>query len=364
MENIFKFLEVETKENIHSSFIASVINASAFAKQKFVEMLNEECKNKIPDYTTLKASTEKVLSSDKLARVDIYLSDYEKKGKRGNTRIIIENKIFAGDQKNQLKKYHDHLQLYENNALFYLTIEGKDASYYSKTNLNISNGDYYLLNYSDHIMRWLKEVKENKGITPKIKTYVEDYLAIIEELSAYNSLLNTGFIENKNLERYKFDTLLELRFWQGLETEVLKIIEDKYSIDYKYRYYSYSKIIKTRNLNARGKGPRDYGIILKKNEKDKSPDFRISVKKISNNEKHSRNEILLSLKCGKFQDDKWEDCKLENASKDNANHKSYHNIVNLADLEKTGDFVEPINKIVSMLDELIKPIPAEYNLKV
>ena len=215
--NIFKILEVDTKENIHSAFIASIINANPFAREKFVEILKEKCVREELDYKKLKASTETVLSSDKSARVDIYLSDFETKNK-GNTRIIIENKLFAGDQKKQLKKYYDHLERYDKKALFYLTIEGKDASYYSTEGLR----DYYRITYKDDITKWLNAVKENEEIAPKFKTYIDDYLAIIEELSVYNSLLKTGFDENKNLKHYKFNALLELRFWQELETEVLE----------------------------------------------------------------------------------------------------------------------------------------------
>lgn len=293
--NIFKVLEIETKENIHSSFISSIFNMNSIAREEFVKILSNVGNIQF-DHEKLKAQTEKVLSSDKSARVDIYLTDYESDNNRGNTRIIIENKIFAGDQNKQLKKYHEHLMNYEkhNTALFYLTLEGKDASSHSRMDL-IKGKGYYLLNYSDHIHKWLELIKKNDCIEKSVKIYIEDYLYIIKELTKYNSLMDTGFVKGGGVEEFKFNALLELRFWQELEEAINSKYEEKYQIDNLHRYYTYSKILNSH----KGKGimPNDYGIILGKTEKDNSPDVRISV-----NPKSKR----LAIRFGKFEVSKWD----------------------------------------------------------
>ena len=94
---------------------------------------------KIDEDLKCKARTERTLP-DNTGRVDIFIS-----GKFGNnndnTRIIIENKIFASDQHKQIERYFNYLHKNDNNDnndnpkckkyLFYLTLEGKDPSQYS-----------------------------------------------------------------------------------------------------------------------------------------------------------------------------------------------------------------------------------------
>lgn len=292
--NIFKLLEIETKENIHSSFIASIINSSDYAKDKFIKMLYDVSKRNF-DYEKLKAQTEITLSTKGAGRVDIYLTDYKKNKSNGNTRIIIENKIYAGDQPKQLDRYHKHLERYENTALFYLTIEGKDAASYSRKELAVGK-NYYLLNYADHIEVWLKSVLKNGCIEPNLEIYINDYLEVIKELTKYNSLLKDGVNKkelNKN-ELEEFNALLELRFWQTLEEKILEKYDGQYFVDYQHRYYSYTKTLKSQK--GKKDMPRDYGLVIKANDNTKN--IRISVAP-------KNPQKLISIRIGQFENNEW-----------------------------------------------------------
>lgn len=331
--NIFKMLNLETKENIHSSFITSVFNSSKFAKEEFIKILNK-VSGKEFEHEKLKAQTEKVLSSDKSARVDIYITNYKDIEEKGDTRIIIENKIYVGDQNKQLKRYHNHLKndKYKKTALFYLTLEGKNATKFSHDDLK---SEYILLNYAEHIQKWLKQVKENDTIDSKLKIYIEDYQVIIEELTKYNLIIENGFIENRGFDEWKYNTLLELRFWQELEEAIVNNQKRKYLIDNQHRYYTYSKILKANKPRTRGEISRDYGLVIKIN--DTSRNIRISV----NPKEPSK---LISIRIGKFGNNNWIN---ENTFKVNDNKLSTLNLTNIGYMNENHikRIIEEIEKI-------------------
>lgn len=319
--NIFKILKIETKENYHSKFIVEVINTSVTNKDLFVKMLTKTIKSQnggsdfkfVTDLLKLKFKTEKTLPNDPNSRVDIFASDYQDES-NGKTRIIIENKIYAGDQKEQLLRYYDYLKLKDKNyngALFYLTIEKKQASNYStfdkdnkyqslkEQNRNMLNKgkDYFLLGFKEDIIPWLYDVKKDKDTTENLKVYIGDYINVIDELTEYYGMLEGGFIGlDKN--EYKFNALLELKFWQELESE----LDRKFSIDYIHRYYNYNKILKTHKPNPRGKMPQEYGLILNPNsESNKNASIRIGVQ-VDKNKRH----CLFISKGNLNNNNKWE----------------------------------------------------------
>lgn len=323
--NIFNILKLETKENYHSKFIVEVINASTTNKDLFVKMLYGVIQSQnggsdykfLTDLSKLKFRTEKTLSNDPNSRVDIFASDYQN-ANEGKTRIIIENKIYAGDQKEQLLRYCDYLKLKDKNyngALFYLTIEKRQASNYStfdkynkyqyleekrlERNGLKPHKDYFLLGFED-IKAWLNQVIENNDISGNLQIYIKDYISIIDKLTEHNNMLEGGFIGlDKN--EYKFNALLELKFWQELESE----LDRKFSIDYIHRYYNYNKILKTHKPNPRGKMPQEYGLILNPNsESNKNTSIRIGVQ-VDKNKRH-----CLFISKGNLNNNKWEGEKI------------------------------------------------------
>lgn len=109
--NIFDALNLAHKENYHSAFIAYLLDKNAehyqsvFAR-RFLELLQNKMSGtnfpKNANLDTLKeVSTEKLTEAIKEnRRMDIFLEFDE-------ACIIIENKIYADDQKAQLKAYVD-----------------------------------------------------------------------------------------------------------------------------------------------------------------------------------------------------------------------------------------------------------------
>jgi hypothetical protein len=152
--NMFKILGVDHYENTHSSIISELLNVKgshglrgAFLKafldnqlrneragfQEFACSFNINESNTYTEYTTSEG------------RIDILIED------RSGHAMIIENKIYANDQWEQLKRYNKFaIRSYhnkENYQIFYITLNGTEASKDSGENI-----DYIQISYSESLV--------------------------------------------------------------------------------------------------------------------------------------------------------------------------------------------------------------------
>ena len=103
--NIFGLLGVGYSENTHSSILAELLSpqGSHGSKYKFLQAFIETVKLKdfIQDFDFQGATvqTEVVVGN---GRIDILIND------NNYHAVIIENKIFAVDQREQLKRYNEY----------------------------------------------------------------------------------------------------------------------------------------------------------------------------------------------------------------------------------------------------------------
>lgn len=108
-------------------------------------------------------------------RIDIILED------RGHA-IIIENKIYASDQPNQLLRYHNYgvKTFGENNfKLVYLTLYGSEPS---PDSLGGEDFEFIKLSYAQDILKLLKKLVKTKPQKPVHRT-IKDYITIIKQLT-------------------------------------------------------------------------------------------------------------------------------------------------------------------------------------
>jgi hypothetical protein len=211
--NVFQLLNVNHYENTHSSILSYFLNSKGNHGQKdlflklFLEVLNEKflCfandKNAkiLPEdshyYEINKFQTEDSESiTEYLAgkidedylnggRIDILLRDKFKQ------QIIIENKIYAVDQENQLVRYKN----FDKRApIFYLNLWGDEPSINSKGEL-IGNKDYFIISYETDIIRWLEKCIKECFNKPFIRETLNQYLNLIKELTNQST--------NKNMEK-------------------------------------------------------------------------------------------------------------------------------------------------------------------
>lgn len=294
--NIFEKLNLTNKELIHSKFIESVLNYSEeFFNLFFSEILTIKSEGKVTrqDFRDYKINVEHNLSSgeEKYGRADIWIGEKSTQT-LPRKRIIIENKIYAGEQPKQLDRYHNYLNdnpSERDGWLFYLTLEGKNASKNSAT-----QNKYHSISY-DHIKTWLEKCQKSENAGVQIKTAISQYIAILDILTVKyrhaNLLLQDdseykGPVNSKSkaiLTEDEFYAALEYKFWMRIDEAIAgPFIE--------FRRYSYDKVYKR---NVKNKIERKYGLIFQSSQSS----FRISVDKAGN----------LSICSGSFdtKDNKW-----------------------------------------------------------
>lgn len=176
--NMFSILGVNHYENTHSSIIAEILNpfGSHGLREKFLQSFLSLT---IPEHFTFdcknaNVETEKHLGY--LGRVDIFI---EQKDKR--KAIIIENKIYASDQSEQLKRYNEYgIKNYskDNYLILYLTLDGAEASY------NSCNGvEYSIISYSKNIIKWMEDCAKISLHYPLVRETINQYINHLKQLT-------------------------------------------------------------------------------------------------------------------------------------------------------------------------------------
>ena len=277
--NVFKVIGVTTKEvQLHSRFLAELLNPNGSHGQGDVFLKIFISDNDIKEFETTNASVivEKHIG-DKTETEGGYIDILIKSG--NGKIIIIENKIYADDQDNQLLRYSN----YSKDNLFYLTLFGNEPDEKSYGKLEI-NKDFKLISYKDDILNWLIKCRKEAVQQPLLREGISHYINVIkfltgqsmnEEMSGEITKKLTTSSENmrnainisKNINYAK--TEIQWAFWEKLDEKLKEkelenkfikcnktVIENKEIAD---NYYSKNRII-------------DFGILI---EVEKINDFTI-----------------------------------------------------------------------------------------
>ncbi|NTE00045.1 PD-(D/E)XK nuclease family protein [Agrobacterium tumefaciens] len=247
--NVFKILKLESSEvRMHSAFIAELLNPKGSHGQKdvFLKLFIKSFCFKGADIDTASCTVEiekhvGFINDDRTegGRIDIFIDDKQ------NNHVIIENKIYAGDQYNQLVRYHQHS---EHADILYLTLEG------SEPNINsygiLKNGEHFkCISYKSNIIEWLEACRKECAVLPIIRESITQYINLIKYLT--NQTLNHTMQEElseiikNNLEaaisiHANIDKALDkvsMEFGNNLEQEFEKRnLHCSYRINFKERY--------------------------------------------------------------------------------------------------------------------------------
>lgn len=223
--NVFSALNMCSDEvRLHSRLLATLLNPKAnhgleneFLKLFLIALgLPEDyithCKEQIVE-RTIGEVTETTGG-----RIDIILED------RGHA-VIIENKIYAGDQPNQLLRYYNYgvKQFGENNfKLVYLTLNGSEPS---SDSLGGGHFEFIKLSYAQDILGLLDRLMTTYPQKPVHRT-IKDYITIIKQLTHQD--MDTKYQQSIIEEAIKYDNI-------DVTSELLllqKQIGDKLRSDY------------------------------------------------------------------------------------------------------------------------------------
>ena len=195
--NVFNVLGVENMELSHSAFLAALLDPDgshgmqdAFLKA-FIDTIAHGGTKPELDTAHAKVYTEYNIGNiteTTGGRIDILITDRSDtgNGKAGGHAIIIENKIWAADQPNQLVRYHNFAP---KATLLYLTLNGDEPSDQSKGELT----DYRCISYRSDIINWLRQCAQLSFDKPRVRETILQYINLLQQLT------NQNIMEQKQL---------------------------------------------------------------------------------------------------------------------------------------------------------------------
>lgn len=180
--NIFEVLNLSTDEvRLHSSFIADLLNPKGKhglgvkPLNSFLKILGLDFDEETLGNCNVKREyVIGSISADQTSggNIDILLTI-------GDYLIIIENKIYAGDQPRQLVRYHNFAKSRPHHSLVYLTLGGDKPSDSSADEL-VYGKDYKCISYRKDITEWIEECLSMAVAKPLIRETLQQYLFIIK----------------------------------------------------------------------------------------------------------------------------------------------------------------------------------------
>lgn len=253
--NIFNILGISHMEvSTHSRFISNLLDpcGSHYQGSIFLELFLKKIGIEGFDYANAYIEIEK--SENKYGRFDIFITD----GK--DWTILIENKIYAGLQEEQLGKYITYLKetsKTKNKKLLYLTLANEfdnDSSYnedYS-SEIEISQREieflesqgvktvevYKHITYSNDILDWLIDSQKEAVSLPRIREVIEQYIQIIRELTNKPEGMAMNEIRDyikKDKEHY--NALTECcKAYNNIRTDLIKKVFEDIKVIIKNKY--------------------------------------------------------------------------------------------------------------------------------
>lgn len=230
--------------HLHSRMIYSILTERKFQKQFLMSFLNSIDVSlpedfSFSDFKNISVEKEKAISN---GRVDLFISF---KIKNISYNVLIENKLLAGDQPEQMNKYLSYMNSSypnDNNYVCYLTLDGSAPSEDSTKRLD----EIKLISYDNEIMNWIEDCIKIASREPGVREVLIQYSSLLErltgkdvdfimELKEYlledpeNFIIANSMIPALNDAKAE----LQFRFWTKLEESLDLMFENFPNINYK-----------------------------------------------------------------------------------------------------------------------------------
>ena len=186
--NIFSVLNLSTQEvRLHSAFLAELLNPDGDhgLGYKFLEAFLSIIIQRVKpgfEFDIKSAKVSKEFSIGPISedyteggQIDLLIRDDK------NHAIVIENKIGANDQKNQLLRYDNYAKknTTASYVLLYLTKNGDEASEYSTCN----QVEYQCISYKKDILPWLQSCIGIAALHPIVRETIRQYITNIKQIT-------------------------------------------------------------------------------------------------------------------------------------------------------------------------------------
>jgi hypothetical protein len=181
--NVFHVLGLESNETrLHSALLAEILNpkgSHGLGNEPLRLFMNDVCNNAMPDFDVDNVRVNIEFDVGRInedytegGRIDILVTD-------GVRMIVIENKIYAADQQNQLLRYNNFCGN-KPHLLLYLTLDGHDASDISAGKISV---DYQPISYKDDIIKWLEDCRIKAKECHSFREILSQYINTLKQLT-------------------------------------------------------------------------------------------------------------------------------------------------------------------------------------
>lgn len=253
--NIFSILRNEYDEvNLHSKFISEFLKDKNHGR-KFIELLLPIIGVEEINYKRVNIFSEYSVKDN--GRIDIILKFFLEDNKKV---IVIENKIYAEDQYQQLKRYYNSMLMEgykpEEIELVYLTLAGVEPSEDSIKGLpDTVKENIRIISYKDDIIAWIENCIKEVAQVPIIRETLVQYESLLKKITGKGEKTMTEEIKNMILSNkdyldmaYKLTDVLvkikqelQLKFWKKLEEKLNNSLNLQLEKNLKYPNHHYSK---------------------------------------------------------------------------------------------------------------------------
>ncbi|MBP8850754.1 MAG: PD-(D/E)XK nuclease family protein [Breznakibacter sp.] len=190
--NVFQILGLQSDEvRLHSAFLAELLNPKGSHGQGDLYLrffINQIKLKKEVTFDTISAQAFVEYHTIKITedgenggRIDILIKD------KYGRHIIVENKIYAGDQPKQLSRYN---KFDPSAILLYLNLNGTMPS--NESSGELTNGEHYhIISYKTEILEWLSLCMKESVTLPIIRETIHQYINLIKKLTnqtTFNSM--------------------------------------------------------------------------------------------------------------------------------------------------------------------------------
>ena len=232
--NLFTtLLKANDEVRLHSRFLSFLLNTNGEHCQGslFLDLFLEKCGLAY----FLDTSNTSVFAEHK--SIDLYLTD-------GNNHIIIENKIWAGDQQKQIKRYietikeeNKDINLTENLVVIYLSLDREEPTDYSLGDFKVV-GDFLVRNnekdssenkekyqfknllYKTEISQWLVESHKQIFNITNLSLAITQYQEVVERLcGTYKNKIMSFKEYLKDADKKKYNKLELMKTMKEISDE-------------------------------------------------------------------------------------------------------------------------------------------------
>lgn len=203
--NIFSILKVDTLEMAHSRFIKELLDPKGehgmgdVFLRNFIRIVQLDFRTNDVEVhleVHLGAKTETAGG-----RIDIQVTG-------PNGRLLIENKIWAGDQEAQVLRY---LNSAPNAQVIYLTLDGREPNCLNDI-ADESKERLKCISYDKEVLLWLEDCYKHAVRHPILRETIRQYIILIHQLTGHNlsHSMNTEIIDRVLVSDDSLDAYIRL----------------------------------------------------------------------------------------------------------------------------------------------------------